>query len=307
MSVRKSVVPAAGLGTRFWPATMALPKEMLPLVDRPVMEYGLDELRGAGLNDVLVVTSRAKRVLEDHFDLPPDVAAQAAARGVREPAAGLQLHFRRQDRPRGLGHAVLLAEEHVGGEPFAVLLPDDVLAGPPNCMDEMARLHRETGRPVLAVRRVPRSLVSAYGVVALGGRPVGPVHEVADLVEKPTPEEAPSDLAIVGRYVLPPQIFALLRDQVPGAGGEIQLTDALRRLHRDWPFLAYEFPGRVFDTGSKLGFLQATVELAAAHPEFGPGFRAYLAGFACPRRPEPRPRPVGAGPARFARAAPERI
>jgi UTP--glucose-1-phosphate uridylyltransferase len=301
MSVRKSVVPAAGLGTRFWPATMTLPKEMLPLVDRPVMAYGLDELRGAGLTDVLCVTSRGKRALEDLFDLPPDLAAEAAARGVRDPAAGLQLHFRRQDRPRGLGHAVLLAEEHVGGEPFAVLLPDDVLAGPPNCLEEMIRLHRETGRPVVAVRRVPPSLVGSYGIVAVHPGAAGAALEVADLVEKPAPEDAPSDLAVVGRYVLPPEIFPLLRAQAPGAGGEVQLTDALRRLHRERPLLAYPFPGRVYDTGSKIGFLQATVELAAAHPEFGPAFRAYLAEVAA-GWPEAQPRSGASPPARWMRA-----
>jgi UTP--glucose-1-phosphate uridylyltransferase len=276
--VRKAVVPAAGLGMRFWPATMALPKEMLPLVDRPVIEYGLDELRRAGLTDVLMITSRHKRAIEDHFDTPPEVAQIAAERGVRLPAPDLQLHFRRQSSPRGLGHAVSLAEEHVGGEPFAVLLPDDVLVGPPCCLEEMARIAAATGRPVLAVRRVPPALVSAYGVIA--GRPAAGrpgLHEVADLVEKPAPEDAPSNLAIVGRYVLPPEVFGLLREQPAGVGGEIQLTDALRRLNRSLPFLAYEFPGRVFDTGSKLGFLQATIELAAEHPELGPDFRAYLA------------------------------
>ncbi len=277
--MRKSVVPAAGLGMRFWPATMALPKEMLPLVDRPAVEYGFDELLHAGLTDVLVVTSRAKRAIEDHFDLPPEVAQVAAERGVRLPSQDLHLHFRRQDRPRGLGHAVSLAEDHVAGEPFAVLLPDDVLVGPPCCMEQMVDIARTYGRPVLAVRRVPASLVSSYGVVAVRPGPRRGLHDVGDLVEKPAPDDAPSNLAIVGRYVLPPEIFDVLRGQAAGVGGEVQLTDALRRLNVTHGFLAYEFPGRVFDTGSKIGFLQATIELAAEHPQLGPDFRAYLASF----------------------------
>ena len=286
------MVPAAGLGMRFWPATMALPKEMLPLVDRPVIEYGFDELLRAGLTDVLVVTSRAKRAIEDHFDTPPDVAQMAAERGVQLPSQGLRLHFRRQARPQGLGHAVSLAEEHIGNEAFGVLLPDDVLLGPPCCMEEMVAVATATGRPVLAVRRVPAALTSAYGVVAVRPGPRPGLHAVADLVEKPAPEDAPSDLAIVGRYVLPPDIFPLLREQPAGYGGEVQLTDALRRLNRHLPFLAYEFPGRVFDTGSKLGFLQATIELAAEHPLLGADVRAYLADAARRLDPEHAPPPI---------------
>lgn len=275
--MRKIVLPVGGLGTRFWPATAALPKEMLPLVDRPVLEYGVSEAAQAGLTDLLLITSRAKRAIEDHFDLPPEVLQAARARGVDLPDRDeLHFHFVRQNQPRGLGHAVALAAEHVGAEPFAVLLPDDVLVGPPNCLREMVRLYETTGRPVLAVRRVPMAQVSAYGVIA--GEPAGHwLHRVHDLVEKPAPEDAPSNLAVVGRYVLPPEIFPLLQRQGTGIGGEVQLTDALRQLNRTHPFLAYEFPGRVFDTGSKLGFLQATVELALEHPHLGPEFAAYLA------------------------------
>ncbi len=276
--VRKIVVPVAGLGTRFWPATAALPKEMLPLVDRPVIEYGVSEAAEAGLTDLLLITSRAKRAIEDHFDLPPEVAQALQSRGLPlHDREALRFHFVRQNRPRGLGHAVGLAAEHVGDQPFAILLPDDVLVGPPNCLAEMVRLYQETGCPVLAVRRVPVAQVSAYGVIA--AEPCGEhLYRVTDLVEKPAPEDAPSNLAVVGRYVLPPDVFGLLGEQEAGAGGEIQLTDALRRLNRTRPFLAYEFPGRVFDTGSKLGFLQATVELALEHPLLGPDFSAFLAG-----------------------------
>lgn len=275
--MRKLVIPVAGLGTRFWPATAALPKEMLPLVDRPIIEYGVDEARHAGLRDLLLVTSRAKRAIEDHFDLPPEVARRATERGTPLPDwADLHFHFVRQNYPRGLGHAVGLAAEHVGEEPFAVLLPDDVLVGPPNCLEEMGRLAAETGRPVIAVRRVPPTQVGAYGIIA--GTPIGSgLYDVEAVVEKPRPEDAPSDLAVVGRYVLPPTIFSILRDQSAGVGGEVQLTDALQRLGRSHRLLAYAFPGRVFDTGSKLGFLQATVDLALEHPLLGMPFGAYLA------------------------------
>lgn len=275
--MRKVVIPVAGLGTRFWPATAALPKEMLPLVDRPVIEYAVDEAAEAGLDDLLLVTSRAKRAIEDHFDVPPDVEAAARERGISLARhEGLRFHFIRQNRPRGLGHAVSLAEAHVGREPFAVMLPDDVLVGPPACMREMVRLADRTGRAVVAVRRVEPSLVGAYGVVRPGAQRDG-VLEVEDLVEKPAPHQAPSNLVVVGRYVLPPEIFGILRDLPPGAGGEVQLTDAIRALRRKPGILAYEFPGRVFDTGSKLGFLQATVELALEHPQLGAEFAAYMA------------------------------
>jgi len=278
--VRKIVIPVAGLGTRFWPATAALPKEMLPLVDRPVIDYGVDEAHAAGLDDLLLITSRAKRAIEDHFDLPPEVARGFRERGLSVPdRQQLRFHFVRQNSPAGLGHAVALSAPHVGSEPFAVLLPDDVLVGPPSCLAEMVRLYETTGRPVVCVRRVPTALVSSYGIIdaqAAGEH----LYDVADLVEKPAPEDAPSNLAVVGRYVLPPEIFPLLSGQECGVAGEIQLTDALRRLNRQRPFLAYEFPGRVYDTGSKLGFLQATVDIALEHPTLGTDFRAWLSAAA---------------------------
>ncbi len=274
--MHKIVIPVAGLGTRFWPATAAMPKEMLPLVDRPIIDYGVEEALEAGLTDLLLITSRAKRPIEDHFDLPPDIAQAFQARGLDSPRRdGMRFHFVRQNSPAGLGHAVSLASAHVGDAPFAVLLPDDVLVGSPGCLHEMTRLYRETGRPIVCVRRVPPSMVSSYGIIR--AEPAGPdTHTVLDLVEKPSPEQAPSNLAIVGRYILPPQVFALLGRQRPGVGGEIQLTDALREINRETPLLAYEFPGRVYDTGSKLGFLQATVDLAMEHPKLGADFRAWM-------------------------------
>ena len=274
--MRKVVIPVAGLGTRFWPATAAMPKEMLPLVDRPVIEYGVAEAAEAGLTDLLLVTSRAKKAIEDHFDVPPEIARAAAQKGVRLGRhQDLHFHFVRQNSPRGLGDAVCLAESHVGCESFAVLLPDDVLAGPPCCLQEMVQLAERTGRAVVAVRRVSPAMVSSYGII--DGVAAGDgLYDVRDVVEKPAPEDAPSNLAVVGRYVLPSEIFSLLRDQQTGTGGEVQLTDALRALNRTKSLLAYEFPGRVYDTGSKLGFLQATVELALEHPQLGPEFTQYL-------------------------------
>ena len=278
VALRKVVVPVAGLGTRFWPATAVLPKEMLPLVDRPAIEYTVDEALRAGLDDLLFITSRAKRAIEDHFDVPPDIERLASEKGIALTARPeARFHFVRQNRPLGLGHAVGLAEAHVGGEPFAVMLPDDVLLGPPDCMTAMVRLAERTGRAVVAVRRVEPAQVSAYGVIRPTGELERGVYEVGDLVEKPSPDRAPSNLAIVGRYVLPADTFRLLRETAPAVAGEIQLTDALRALNRQRPMLAYHFPGRVFDTGSKLGFLQATVELAMEHPQLGAEFAAYLA------------------------------
>ena len=274
--MHKVVIPVAGLGTRFWPATTVMPKEMLPLVDRPIIEYGVAEARNAGLLDILLVSSRHKRAIEDHFDVPPDVAAAAERKGIQlDQHPDVRFHFVRQNRPGGLGQAVALASAHVNGEPFAVLLPDDVLAGPPCCLEEMVRIYEETHRPVIAVRRVSPSEVSSYGVIATSTRR-GPLYDVTDLVEKPAPEDAPTNLAVVGRYVLPSALFGFLQHQGAGANGEIQLTDALRQLNRSVPFIAYEFPGRVFDTGSKIGFLQATVELALEHPQLGEQFRGYI-------------------------------
>lgn len=279
--VHKAVIPAAGLGTRFLPATRALAKEMLPLVDRPVIEYAVEEAAGAGIDDFLIVTNRYKAAIEDHFDTKQELEKALTDRGLPlHPFSQVHLHFVRQHRALGLGHAVLLAAAHVGSAPFAVLLPDDVIPGDgpdvsPQCLNDMLRLYHETGRPVVAVRRVNEAQVSQYGVVDI--RAGGPDwYNVVDLIEKPAPEDAPSNFAIIGRYVLPDDIFVHLQAQRPGAGGEVQLTDALRALNRQVPMIAYVCPDAVYDVGSKLGYLQAMVELTLQRQDLGPPFAAYL-------------------------------
>jgi UTP--glucose-1-phosphate uridylyltransferase len=259
--VRKAVFPAAGLGTRFLPATKALPKEMLPLVDRPMIEYVVEEAVESGITEIIVVYRPDKHALKEHF-----------------ADFGRKVRFRYaiQKKPRGLGDAVLAARRLVGDEPFAVLLADDVISDAPTpCLRQLLEVFEKHREPVLAVERVPRETVGRYGIVkaaALGGR----VWEIEDLVEKPSPEQAPSDLAIIGRYVLGPDIFPLLARTKPGARGEVQLTDALRALRGRRPMYGVQFEGRRYDTGDKLGFLQATVELALARPEFADSFRAFL-------------------------------
>lgn len=285
-AVRKAVVPAAGLGTRFLPATKAQPKEMIPLVDRPALQYVVEEAVGAGLTDVLVVSSRGKEAMGDHFDRVLELEAALREKGkleeleeVRRLAELGELHFVRQGRQLGLGHAVLQARAHVGEEPFAVLLGDDILEGGEGFLARMVEVHRREGRPVVAVREVPADQVSLYGIATATATGEDGVFEVTDLVEKPDPEEAPSTLAVIGRYVLPPGVFDVLEKTEPGAGGEIQLTDALRALARREPVLAVRHDGVRHDTGDKLGFLKATVQMAAGRADLGPAFREWLGGF----------------------------
>lgn len=261
--MRTLVVPAAGAGTRLLPLTAAVPKELLPLVDRPALDYVLAEGVQAGLTRVIVVTRPTKRGIEEYLG--------AGGAGRREP---LDLRFVQQEVPLGLGHAVRLAAAHTEGAPFAVALPDDILTGG-CCLADMVAIAARTGRPVIAVRRVPPEEVFRYGIVT-ASRVGDGLYDVLDIVEKPSPAEAPSDLAVIGRYVLPPEIFGCLRRLAPGSGGELQLTDALRQLVRTRPLLAYEFPGRVLDIGTRSGYLRATVELALGHPDLGPGFAAFL-------------------------------
>jgi len=279
--VRKAVIPAAGLGTRFLPATKAQPKEMLPIVDKPAIQYIVEEAVASGIEDILIITGRGKRAIEDHFDRSLELEEALAQKGesdllhlVRE-IASVEIHYLRQKEPRGLGHAVYCARKFVGDEPFAVLLGDDIMVGDPPCLKKMLDLHAELGGSIVAVKEVPPSEVSRYGIVR--PEPVRPgLFRALDLIEKPRPEEAPSSLAIIGRYILSPGIFPLLEMATPGAGGEIQLTDALRRLGALESVYAYAFPGRRYDVGDKLGYLKATVEFALARPDLGPAFRAYL-------------------------------
>jgi UTP--glucose-1-phosphate uridylyltransferase len=287
MNVRKGVFPAAGLGTRFLPATKAQPKEMLPIVDKPTIQYVVEEAVASGLSELIIVTGRGKRAIEDHFDAAFELEYYLNDRGKVEELAQIKtiselasVCYVRQKEPLGLGHAILCARSLVGEEPFAVFLGDDIIgnAAVP-CMRQLLDVFEAHQGPVIAVERVPRERIPQYGVIA--ARPLGKtggasIYEITDLVEKPRADEAPSDLAIIGRYVLTPDVFAILADTVPDRRGEIQLTDALRRLRSRRPMYAVEFEGTRYDTGDKLGFLKATVEFALARPDLADEFGAYL-------------------------------
>ena len=285
MNVRKAVFPAAGLGTRFLPATKAQPKEMLPLVDKPTIQYVVEEAVASGLSEIIIVTGRGKRAIEDHFDAAFELEYFLNDRGKTEELAQIKtiselasVCYVRQKEPLGLGHAILCARALVGDEPFAVFLGDDIIGGASvPCMRQLLDVFARHGGPVIAVERVPRDRIHQYGVIA--GRNVGgPVWEITDLVEKPRAEDAPSDLAIIGRYVLTPDLFDILARTAADRRGEIQLTDGLRTLGGRRPMYAVEFEGRRYDTGDKLGFLKATVEFALARPDLGDDFRSYLKG-----------------------------
>jgi UTP--glucose-1-phosphate uridylyltransferase len=283
MKVRKGVFPAAGLGTRFLPATKAQPKEMLPLVDKPTIQYVVEEAVASGLSEIVIVTGRGKRAIEDHFDASFELEYYLNDRGKVEELAQIKtiselasVCYVRQKEPLGLGHAILCARSLVGDEPFGVFLGDDIIGNAPvPCMRQLLDVFEDRGDPVIAVERVPRERIHQYGVIA--ARPVGGnVYEITDLVEKPKAEDAPSDLAIIGRYVLTPDLFGALAETAPDRRGEIQLTDALRRLRGRRPMYAVAFEGKRYDTGDKLGFLKATVEFALARPDLADEFRAYL-------------------------------
>jgi UTP--glucose-1-phosphate uridylyltransferase len=286
MRVRKAVIPAAGWGTRFLPATKSTPKEMLPLVDRPGIQYVVEEAVAAGITDILVVTGRSKKTVEDHFDRSPELEAALERSGKHDEAAALRaiaemadIHFVRQHEPRGLGHAVGMARHHVGDEPFVVLLPDDLMDPTSTLLADMIAAHDRTGGSVVALKRFGPAEISSYGVVAPAGAPddTGLVP-IADMVEKPPAAEAPSDLAIMGRYLLTPAVFDRIARLTPGAGGELQLTDAMRAMLGTEPFHGLVFDTGRFDTGNRLDWLRATVEMALRHPELGPGFREVLTG-----------------------------
>jgi UTP--glucose-1-phosphate uridylyltransferase len=282
-TVRKAVFPAAGFGTRFLPATKAQPKEMLPLVDKPTIQYVVEEAVASGLSEIIIVTGRNKRAIEDHFDAAFELEYYLSDRGKTEELAQIKtiselasVCYVRQKEPLGLGHAILCARALVGQEPFGVFLGDDIIGGAPTpCMKQLLDVFDKHDGPVIAVERVPRERIDQYGVIA--GRNIGGnVWEITDLVEKPKAEHAPSDLAIIGRYVLTPDVFAVLANTAADRRGEIQLTDALRTLRRQRPMYAVEFEGKRYDTGDKLGFLKATVEFALARPDLADEFRAYL-------------------------------
>ena len=285
-AVRKAVFPAAGLGTRFLPATKAQPKEMLPLVDKPIIQYGVEEAVASGISNIILVTGRGKNAIEDHFDVSVELEAFLEARGkrdqldeVRKISNMINFAYVRQGEALGLGHAVLVARELVGDEPFAVILADDVIDATPPAMKQMIDVFHRVGGPVLAVERVPRENISSYGVIATepGARLGDGVFQVRDLVEKPPREEAPSDLAIIGRYILTPDIFPALAMTKSDRTGEIQLTNGLRELVKTRPIYACEVKGVRHDTGNKLGFLKAVVYFALRRPDLAEKFSAYLA------------------------------
>jgi UTP--glucose-1-phosphate uridylyltransferase len=283
MNVRKAVFPAAGLGTRFLPATKAQPKEMLPLVDTPAIQYVVEESVASGLDQIIIVTGRSKRAVEDHFDTAFELEHYLKERGKTEDLAQIQaiaklaeVSYVRQREPLGLGHAILVARALVGDEPFGVFLGDDIIGGAKvPCMRQLLDVYDKYDGPVIAVERVPRERIHQYGVIA-GRNIAGNVWEISDLVEKPKAEDAPSDLAIIGRYVLTPDLFPILAATAADKRGEIQLTDGLRTLRKQRPMYAVEFEGKRYDTGDKLGFLKATVEFALARPDLAGAFRAYL-------------------------------
>jgi UTP--glucose-1-phosphate uridylyltransferase len=281
--VRTAVFPVAGLGTRFLPATKAMPKEMLTVVDRPLIQYAVDEAREAGIEHFVFVTGRNKSVIEDHFDKQFELEHTLELRGKSlaldelerdRPQAG-QTSFTRQQEPLGLGHAVWCARELVGDQPFALLLPDMLFKASPGVLKQMMEAYEETGGNVIAVEQVPMEEVSSYGVVARGKGP-DEGFAVTAMVEKPKQKEAPSDLIISGRYILQPEIFALLADQPRGAGGEVQITDAMQSLMRAQPFTGVKYKGTSFDCGGKVGFLTANVAYALDRPDIAGPFRAEL-------------------------------
>jgi len=282
--IRKAVIPAAGYGTRFLPATKATPKEMLPIVDKPTIQYIVEEALASGIEDILIVSGHGKRAIEDHFDSAPELEAQLKKKGkadllkLVQETADINVHYIRQRYMRGLGDAILCAKAFMGDEPFAVLLGDDVVYHPEKpALQQLIDIYNETGGSVLGCQQVPEDKVSSYGIVS--GEPAlgnDRLLRVNDMVEKPDVQDAPSRFAVLGRYIIKPEIFSILANTQPGKGGEIQLTDALKVLAKNDAVYAYDFEGQRYDLGDKLGFLKATVEFALRRDDLGAPFRAYL-------------------------------
>ena len=279
----KAVIPAAGAGTRFLPLTKNSPKEMLPLLDKPAIQYVVEEAVQSGCDDILIITGRGKRAIEDHFDRAVELEHVLQRSGDAEGLRGIQqianladIHYIRQKEPLGLGHAVMCARKHVGNEPFAVLLGDDIVFSDVPCTKQLIDQHVRTRESVIAVERIPREKSPSYGVVSVGGTPGDRLRPIEDLVEKPSPADAPSDLGILGRYVLTPAVFDAIERTAPGKKGEIQLTDALRHVREKERLLAYEFEGRRFDLGNKMDWLKTNVEVALMRKDFRDEFRPFL-------------------------------
>jgi UTP--glucose-1-phosphate uridylyltransferase len=296
MPVTKAVIPAAGLGTRFLPATKAIPKELLPVVDKPALEYIVEEAARAGLTDVLIITARGKNAIEDHFDSAPEIEAALEKKGdlerlarVRASAALARFHFIRQGVAAGLGHAVLVAAEHVGNEPFLVMLGDDVVDERDPLLEQMLAEREKHGGSVIALMEVPPEMVSMYGVATVEPAQASGKYDlvrVRDLVEKPPLDEAPSNLAVIGRYVLSPTIFQILRETKPGRGGEIQLTDAIKTLAGIEPVHGVVFSGRRYDTGDRVDYVKAVVRLACEREDIGAELWSWLKDFVAAGGPE---------------------
>ncbi|MCL6573185.1 MAG: UTP--glucose-1-phosphate uridylyltransferase GalU [Bacillus sp. (in: Bacteria)] len=284
MKVRKAIIPAAGLGTRFLPATKAQPKEMLPIVDKPTLQYIIEEAVESGIEEILIITGRNKKSIEDHFDKSVELELELEARGklelleeVRKISNMVNIHYIRQKEPRGLGHAIHCAKSFIGHEPFAVLLGDDIVYSEKPCLKQLIEKYEEYKTTILGVQEVAPEDVSKYGIIA-GMFIEDRVYKVKELVEKPTSENAPSNIAILGRYIINPAIFDILENTKPGKGGEIQLTDALKELALKEAMYAYIFEGRRYDVGDKQGFLQATVDYALRRPDLREEFLNYLVG-----------------------------
>lgn len=282
MKVRKAIIPAAGLGARFLPATKAQPKEMLPIVDKPTIQYIVEEAIESGIEDILIITGRNKRAIEDHFDKSLELEYQLKEKGkfdllklVQDISELVDIYYVRQKEPLGLGHAIYCARQFVGDEPFAVLLGDDIIRSKVPCLKQLIDLYGDLQSTIVAVQEVPREDVSKYGIInAIPENDI--VFRLIDLVEKPPVESAPSRLAVMGRYIIDPRIFSILAETRPGAGGEIQLTDALKVLCHEQPMYGLAYEGRRYDVGDKLGYLQAMVEFALARPDLAKGLREYL-------------------------------
>jgi UTP--glucose-1-phosphate uridylyltransferase len=282
MKVRKAIIPAAGLGTRFLPATKAQPKEMLPIVDKPTLQYIIEEAVESGIEEILIITGRNKKSIEDHFDKSIELELELETKGkydllaeVRRISDMVNIHYIRQKEPKGLGHAIYCAKSFIGDEPFAVLLGDDIVYADKPCLKQMIEAYDEYKTSVLGVQEVAKEDVCKYGIVD-GEHIEGRVYRVKDLVEKPTVEDAPSNVAILGRYIINPAIFEILEHTKPGKGGEIQLTDALKELAQQEAMYAYSFEGRRYDVGDKQGFLEATVEFALRREDLREEFLKYL-------------------------------
>ncbi|OFI46410.1 UTP--glucose-1-phosphate uridylyltransferase [Floricoccus penangensis] len=280
--VRKAIIPAAGLGTRFLPATKAIAKEMLPIVDKPTIQFIVEEALASGIEDILIVTGKAKRPIEDHFDSNIELEMNLKEKGkdellkLVEETTDINLHFIRQSHPKGLGHAVLQAKAFVGDEPFVVMLGDDLMEDKVPLTKQLINDYDEVHASTIAVMKVPHQEVDKYGVIAPEGQVEDGLYNVANFVEKPAVEEAPSDLAIIGRYLLTPEIFHILETQEPGAGNEIQLTDAIERLNKTQRVFAREFKGKRYDVGDKFGFVETTIEYGLKHPQIKDDLRKYI-------------------------------